>query len=371
MVELLPRPPPGPYSDAELVELERRLWNLSIFDKVQVERQPEEITIELREKWTLIPQLDYSSGRSWRDTYLALSATEYNFLGRGMLLYVGAWHQARGWNGSIELHEHNYYANRGSYGAALEYASAEYAFDDSPDAWTRLGGGGALYWYAPLRHGSYWKYQLSLHGRYERNVDAATPLRPPNGNYLHAELLGAWENLRWSDLAPSGVHINVLLSPGVFVHKHGLQPRMGIKSLTYAAHSFGPTIGVVSRFAAIIENRGNASFSELLGSYQGVRGLRDGVYHNWLQAVLNVELRAGWRFAERWAVQGVVFADAAAFGRIDAHGRSRGAAWATSAGFGARLVPTLFSELVLRFDLGRSVAPERGWFMQWGLSQYF
>jgi hypothetical protein len=118
-------------------------------------------------------------------------------------------------------------------------------------------------------------------------------------------------------------------------------------------------------------NRGNANFSNLLGSFAGVRGLQDAVYHTWLQGVVNGELRQALPFATRWALQLVAFVDAAAFDRVDAQGRRSRSGWAASTGGGIRVVPTFLAELVLRFDVGRSLGPQQAFFMQWGLSQYF
>lgn len=65
----------------------------------------------------------------------------------------------------------------------------------------------------------------------------------------------------------------------------------------------------MARITGAILNRGNPNFSNLLGSFDGVRGLEDATYHTWAHALLNAELRQAVRLASRWALQGVVFAD--------------------------------------------------------------
>lgn len=127
----------------------------------------------------------------------------------------------------------------------------------------------------------------------------------------------------------------------------------------------------MARITGAILNRGNPNFSNLLGSFDGVRGLEDATYHTWAHALLNAELRQAVRLASRWALQGVVFADLAAFDRIEARGRRSGSGWAASGGLGVRVLPTFLAEVVLRLDFGRSLEPEQGFFVQWGLSQYF
>jgi hypothetical protein len=371
VLELLPRAPPAQYTEAELEEFQRRLWNLGIFDYVQLLRTPAGLDVVLREKWTLIPMLDFSTGSTWKDTYLSLSVSEYNFLGRAMLLMASVWHQQRGWNGSLSLSEHLYHSIRGAWGAQLEYASSELVFDESMDAWACLGGGAQLSWQAPLPHDSRTSYQVTLGYRYEHNVDPQTGYKPPNGHEAHAELALTWENLRFSDFAPHGVHAKLTLAPGGFFNWHTPAPRLAGEGKLLAAWAFTDQSALMAQLTVSAASRGNANFSNLLGSFDGVRGLRDAAYHTWLQGVLNVELRHAFRLAERWALQVVLFSDAAAFDRIDARGRRSGSGWATSSGLGLRIVPTFLAEVVLRFDVGRALWPDPGFFMQWGLSQYF
>ena len=371
VLELLPRAPPAHYTEAELVEFQRRLWNLGIFDHVQLERTPAGIEVSLREKWTLIPMLDFSTGSTWKDTFLSLAASEYNFLGRAMLLTATVWHERRGWNGMVSLTEHLYHSKRGAWGAQLEYASAELVFDDSEDAWARMGGAALFSWQAPLPHDSRTAFQVGLGYAYEHNIDPQTRYKPPNGHQVHAELGLTWENLRFSDFAPHGVRAKLTFAPGGFFNWHAPVPRIAAEAQLLAAWSFSAETVLASQLMLTTVSRGNANFSSLLGSFDGVRGLRDAFYHTWLQGVLNVELRHAFRLADRWALQAVLFGDAAAFDRINSRGHRSGSGWATSTGLGVRLVPTFLAEIVLRFDAGRALWPDPGFFMQWGLSQYF
>lgn len=371
VLDLLPRAPPARYTEPELLEFQRRLWNLGIFDDVQLVRTDAGVELELREKWTLIPMLDFSTGSSWQDTYVSVSGSEYNFLGRAMLLTAAVWHERRGWNGALSLTEHLYHSARGAWGGTLQYASAELVFDQSPDAWARLGGGALFGWQAPLPHDSRTAYQLALGYAYEHNIDPQTHYRPPNGHELHAELGMTWESFRFSDFAPEGVRAKLTLAPGGFFNWRAPVPRMAAEGQLLAAWAISHMSVLTAQLMLTAMSRGNANFSNLLGSFDGVRGLRDAVYHTWLQGVLNIELRHALRLAERWALQGVVFTDLAAFDRIDAHGQRSSSGAAASSGVGLRLLPTFLAEVVLRFDVGRALWPDPGYFMQWGLSQYF
>jgi hypothetical protein len=116
---------------------------------------------------------------------------------------------------------------------------------------------------------------------------------------------------------------------------------------------------------------GNPNHSLLLSSWEEVRGLTDSFYRDQAQATANLELRQAYRLAERWAVQAVAFTDLAVFSQLDAQGTARGAQAAVGAGAGLRLIPTLVAQVVPRIDAGRLFAPDRRWFVQLGLAQYF
>lgn len=371
LVELLPREPPAVYTDAELIEFERRIANLGIFDFVRVTRGSDAIDVEVREKWTLIPMFDLSTGTSWADTYAALTITEYNFLGRAATLSGEVWHEARGWNGAINIIEHSLHPSRGSFGVSLDYASTPFYFADSDHAWDRVAGGGGVYWSAPLPHGSYFSYGLGLQYSYDTNVDPARGFKPPNGNTFQVEISARWENMRWDDLASSGIELGAAVSPGFFAGSHDVQPRLGLEQALTYAWAWTETTVLTGRVKSEFTSRGNANFSMLLGSFDGVRGLEDSVYRTWLQAITNVELRQAVRVFDRWALQGVVFADAAAFDRIDARGRRTKPGWGASAGLGIRVIPTFIANVLLRMDVARVVWPDPDFFFQWGLSQYF
>jgi hypothetical protein len=127
----------------------------------------------------------------------------------------------------------------------------------------------------------------------------------------------------------------------------------------------------VSRAEAAVGTRGNVNYGFLLGSVDGVRGLRDSFYLNWVHAFANVELRQSFLLRARWALQGVLFADAALFEPMDAEGRRGRSDAALALGAGVRLLPTWLSSVVLRLDASRLIAPEPAWFTQLGLNQYF
>ena len=87
-----------------------------------------------------------------------------------------------------------------------------------------------------------------------------------------------------------------------------------------AAWPLGNHGALLVRASAELGTRGNVNYGMLLGSVDGVRGLSDAQYFNWVQVLSNVELRQSLRLGERWALQGVLFSDAAAFEQMTATG---------------------------------------------------
>lgn len=124
---------------------------------------------------------------------------------------------------------------------------------------------------------------------------------------------------------------------------------------------------VVSEFVS----SGNPNHSVLVGSQDGVRGLRDAFYRDRLHAYGTLELRHAIRLAPRWALQGVLFVDGAVFEPMDATGHPTQALGAIANGVGLRLIPTWLTQILVRADLSRLHAPEERWFAQFGVTQYF
>ncbi len=69
-----------------LDEIERRIWNLRLFSKVDIKPKDESVLITVSERWTTIPIAKFSSGGD--STYIALGAYDINTLGRN--LEIGA-----------------------------------------------------------------------------------------------------------------------------------------------------------------------------------------------------------------------------------------------------------------------------------------
>ena len=149
------------------------------------------------------------------------------------------------------------------------------------------------------------------------------------------------------------------------------QPRAYAELNIVAAQPLWPYAALLTRIDGTWTNRGNANHSALVGSIEGVRGLEDSLYRNWLQTFANLELRQSLKVFDRLALQAVVFADAAMFARLSAAGERAGTGRAFSGGVGARVIPTFLASLLFRVDVARLVLPYEDWFVQLGVSQYF
>lgn len=365
---LLPREPPARYSTAEIEEFERRLGNLEIFDRVQIEVKDDTLRVTLREKWTLIPTLDFSTGRTLRDTYVLLGVDEFNLLGRAVNLGASVSWEQRGANGAVWWWEHPYNPHSGGFLTWADYTSANFRFEEEL-GWYRDRTGLGLGWNLPYSYGSSWRFQVSAFAYRERLSDVEGGAIATTGVALGNTLVASWDRYRWHDLVPEGSVVTLALTTSAFLPM--AEPRHEASGTAQAAWSPTETTAFVGRVALEGASPGNVNHSLLLGSFYGVRGLDDAFFRNEAQALGSLELRQAWRFAARWALQGVAFADAASFSSMDATGEAHGP-WqqALGVGWGARLVPTFLSGRLLRVDLARLLVPEQRWFLQVGFSQY-
>lgn len=368
VLSLLPRDPPAGFSADELGEFERRLNNLGIFDAVAVRIEGRRLIVDLREKWTLIPDVELSTGRTFADTYVSVGLTEFNFAGTAASLGATASWEERGPNGAVTWAEHEYNPRAGALSAEAGYESASLRFA-SGDGWYRDRAGGWIGWQPPYRHGALLRARILAIGYHERVSRLQGTVAPPTGVTLGGGLEISRDRYTWRDLDPSGYKIALDLGGGRFVPAGQGRYYAAIHAL--GAVSPTETTALMGQVVAETVNAGNANHSLLLSSQVGVRGLADAFYRNQAQAYVNLELRQAWRFAARWALQAALFADAAVFAPMDAAGQRQAAERAWAAGGGLRLVPTWLAEIVLRVDGGRLFAPEARWFVQLGLAQYF
>jgi hypothetical protein len=370
LLELLPRAPPATYSDAELSELERRVGNLGLFDAVRVRRAGSVLHISVREKWTLVPEFDLARGTTLQDMYVLLGVTEYNVLGRGSLLRLSTFHVLRGYGFEAGFQEHVYRRDRWSLGGEGGYGSAYLRFDGG-SSWYNTTG--ALYLWStstPLLS-DHARYEVGAFYKHERISDVVGDVRPPDGHVGGLSMMLTWDSYEWHDLTPHGFSASLNLAPGFFFGPHVPQRRYRADAILLGAYKLHRSTSLVGRLNAGVCSLGNANHTLLIGSVEGVRGLTDARYFSWAQAYTNLELRAALRLGARWALQGVLFADAGGFEQQTARGGRGAAGYAFSGGAGVRLIPTWLRGLLLRFDVARLVAPERSFFYQYGVSQYF
>jgi hypothetical protein len=114
--EVLPRELPTCFDRAELTEFERRLWTLGIFDDVKVECGGGALTVSVREKWTLVPGVDFGTAKTLRDSYFFVSLIESNVAGRAIECgFYGAYYE-RAFSGETWCGEHSFGARRFSFG---------------------------------------------------------------------------------------------------------------------------------------------------------------------------------------------------------------------------------------------------------------
>lgn len=370
VAELLPRPLPTVMTDEELQEVERRVRNLEIFDDVHVERRGSLLHVRVREKWTLIPAVELSTGETVEDLRLVLGATEYNLLGSGDQLAVRGFRAERGWGGGVTFREHSFRRRQWSLQVELNASTAEYRYE-SGTSWGAFRSYGEVTFTSPPFLSEIVNVRVGAFGSYESTHDrvlADVPAQAEGGGTI----LGLYVNrYTFHDLTPSGVKGEIFAGTGFFAAGTPvLQPRHYVEGYVIGAKPLGERTVLAARVSFATVSRGNPNYSYLVGSVDGVRGLEDNLYRNWTQVFTNVEARHGVWLGPRWALQGVAFADAAAFERFDERGGRGPAVAALSGGLGLRLVPTWLASTVLRVDLAYLLAPDQRPFVQLGLKQY-
>lgn len=370
LVELLPRRPPARFSDGEVRELGRRIENLALFDRVRVERRGATIEIEVREKWTLIPNLEFASSKTLADAYALAGLTEYNAFGTGNQLGLSVFREQRGWGALATYLEHPYRRHRWALGVEAAAATAQFRFEDG-SGWKSTvfnleAGFGSPPWLS-----DHLNYRVGAYYTREIVREPVGEDRPSSSHALGTMMIFAMDAYHWADFVPRGMRAELLLSTGAFVGTVVPQPRHTARIDLIVAQPIARYTVFMARGVGVASTRGNAGFSQPLGSIAGVRGLEDGLHRTWLQSFLNLELRQALPIADRWALQGVLFSDVAVFEQIEPAGGRGRAGHALSVGGGMRVLPTWLANVVLRLDLARLIAPDQSWFLQFGVNQYF
>jgi surface antigen-like variable number repeat protein len=373
LLELLPRPAPATFSENELLELERRINNLGIFDSVDVRVVGSELVVTVREKFTITPSLDFSTGQTLADFEVSAGATEYNFLGRASELGLVAGWEQRGPLAWLWYSEHALRARRWAFAAAAGFERASLRFGPDPDApdaaWARGRAQAEMAWRTPYSYRLPVRYEVGGFFLRELIEHDVGPVMPPDGYAFGTSIAFTLDRYTWRDLVPSGVRVRLQARPGWFVPDP--KARFAASAMVLAAAPLGKLTVFATRTQWDFVSSGNANHSALVGSQDGVRGLPDAFYRTRHQAYVNVELRHAIKLAERWALQGVIFSDGAIFEPMDARGSPTSWKAALSSGVGIRVIPTFLTQLLARVDGARLFVPEGSWFFQLGVTQYF
>jgi hypothetical protein len=385
--EVLPRALPTCIDQAELAELERRLWTLGIFDDVKVECGNGVLDVAVREKWTLIPGIDFGTAKTLRDSYFFVSLVESNTAGRAIECgFYGAYYE-RAFSGETWCGEHPFGARRLSFEVNANYVGSGFVFADEPYMWERRRSGGRLGMRLPFPYGTAWRfavlplgYHEAVKGSYEDGIGGAPPDMADSGWFGGVGLRAVHDAYEWHDLVPRGFRFGVEVTPGVFFSDGERTGRHAITAQTLAAFRFSPRTGLVTNVVGEAVNAGDVNHSFLLGSNSawrgsfgtvgGVRGLPDNRNRDAQHLFSNVELRHSIELTSRLFLQGAAFADGGVYRRMNSAGQVLHAEPALSTGLGLRLLPTFLAWAILRVDGGRLWLPEPDWFVQFSFSQY-
>ena len=368
ILKLLPRPMPAAYNRAEIEEFERRIRNLSLFDRVSLSVQDRTLGIEVQEKFTLAPILNFTSGSVLQDLNATVGLVEYNLGGTGTQLGGQFNYSQRGPNVDVWMSQHSFQPTRWAKEVKASYNVNGIRFAESTAAWNRNRIGGEFELKGPYAYGSPLRYEVVLKF-YRELIDDQRGVRPLDGYFFGIAPEVTWDRYHWHDLVPRGYRVALELRPGYFLGAN--QPRHEGRLRYLQGIPLAPTTVFMINSVAEAVNTGNPNHSVLIGSIAGVRGLSDNLYRNRAQAYTNLELRHAIALAPRWALQGVLFSDFGTFQSFTEEGQVRSWKGAVNIGTGLRIVPTSLSNTLLRVDLAQLFAPSPNSLIQMGITQYF
>lgn len=369
ILRLLPRQVPADYSRAEVNEFERRIRNLSLFDLVRVEVREQSLTVEVQEKFTLSPIVNFTSGSSVKDLNATGGLVEYNLAGTGTQLGGQFSYSQRGPNVDLWIAEHAFQPDRWAKEVKASYSSNGIRFPDSLTSWTRNRIGGEFELKGPYAYGSPLRYEI-VFKVYREQIHDPTGTRPADGTYVGIIPELTWDRYHWHDLVPSGYRLALELRPGYFFGAD--QPRHEAKlRYLHGTPLATSTVLMINSVAEAVNRSGNPNHSLLLGSIAGVRGLSDNLFRNRAQAYANIELRHAIPFAARWALQGVLFSDVGAFQAFTEEGTLQNWKGAVNVGGGLRVIPTFLANTLFRIDVAQLMRPNQNTLIQFGITQYF
>ena len=370
ILRLLPRSSPAEYTQAEVEEFERRVRNLSLFDRVQVIRNGPMVTVAVQEKVTLAPVLNFTSGSSVKDLNATVGLVEYNLFGTGTHLGGQFNYSQRGPNVEVWLSQHAYEPDRWAKEIKGSYNVNGIRFADSTSNWTRNRIGGEVELKGPYQYGSPLRYEVVVRVYRELINDEKGGQRPPDGYYVGVIPEVTWDKYHWHDLVPSGYRIGLALRPGFFFGANQQRHEAELSYLQGIPLS-STSVVMINSVAEAVNTSGNPNHSLLIGSIAGVRGLSDNLYRNRAQTYTNMELRHAIQVAPRWAVQGVLFSDFGAFQSFTEDGKVRDWRGTINIGAGMRIIPTFLSNTLLRVDVAHLFSPDQNSLIQFGITQYF
>ena len=294
---LLPRSLPATMTASEMVEFDRRINNLGIFDSVDVAWDPSRraLVVDVREKFTLTPLIEFASGRTLIDSYALLGLTEYNLVGRAAVIWGHASFEERRPNAEVGFEEHPFSPDQFMFGGGAFYESSSLRFD-SEDAWYRNQVGGSVSLRPPYAYRTPLRYQIRAVVFREVNGGIQGTSAPPDGNVVRSAFEVAWDKFTWRDLSASGASFTVTGAVGGLFPTG--QPRHSAIGTFIGAVAPTKTTSFMLRVSGEAVTTGTRP--QRAPGPRGVRGPDDAFYRNHLQAFANLELRQAWH-ARRWA----------------------------------------------------------------------
>ncbi|HQT35934.1 MAG TPA: hypothetical protein PLA07_03005, partial [Sulfuricurvum sp.] len=267
------------------------------------------------------------------------------------------------------INEHSYRNNRWSRELEVYGLSSSFRFnDDEDDAWTRDRLGGFFELVSPFKYDSplLYEFQVQVYREDYSNVNSNKNL--DSATYFGTLFEVIYDRYSWDDLNPHGFKGAIEMRPGMMTNGD-FRGEAAAKFIAATPLAENTSLVMNGKLAAV--NSGNVNHSLLIGSQSGVRGLDDSFFRTSALGYLNLEVRHSMEVWERTFIQPVLFVDMARFRPMDMDGNNAGWVNALSTGAGVRVIPTGFTNLLLRADMARLHTPSEDWLFQVGITQYF
>lgn len=375
---------PNPANEEILKIIDRRLWNLRIFSKVEISKDQDTVIIKVKERWTFIPIAGYISGGG--TTYYALGAYDINTLGTNTETGIQYERLNNYPAGMIWFRKPQFLENRNLlFGVDLESISRIrklFERDGDTDGAFTLRRKRVNTYLERKWDDDFYKVglQLDYHGDFVSDNDLTSEQleeNQENSFFPEEDSINLWKTIYF---AAGRLNFENYLM-------HGKQFRIKFSHISTSADQNFDSYEVTARYNYyhLFKNRSNFAFQVLisqtdiklrqylnyLGGLSEVRGYRDGQFYDQGYIQANIEQRFDLTKIKFVQFQGVVFSDLANEASSIGEAIENFGEPLFSAGFGVRLIVPKIYRFVGRLDFAQTFTRFQDKSFAIGIQQFF